>query len=74
MKFALQHNKISSDFFYPNPAEYLATMSRNYEFVDHLFLMFFATITNRDIIILPVHPESALVNSEFTWIFGKWLV
>ena len=71
MRKALQQRNISRDFFLPNPEKYLATMSRNYEFVDNLFLMFFAAITQRDIIILPVHPDSALVNKEFTWIFGN---
>ena len=70
MKIALRNGFISGEFFTPSPEEYLVNMSKNHTFVDNLFLMFFASIVDRDIIILPMHPESALVNSEFTWIFG----
>ena len=45
-------------------------MALNFTFIDNLFLMFFAVLTNRDFVILPLHPESALVNKEFTWVFG----
>ena len=72
MKIALQRREISEGFFDPDPEQYLAAMSRNYNFVDNLFLKFFATLSNRDIIIILVHSESACVRGkEFTWIFGK---
>ena len=71
MKKALQRGEIDEYFFEPSSVEYLAAMGRNYYFVDHLFLKFFAVLTNRDIVILPLHPGSALINQEFTWIFGK---
>ena len=70
MKSALKKGLIEEGFFWPSPAAYLAEMSKNFTFIDNLFLKFFAVITKRDIIVLPLHPESALVNQEFTWIFG----
>ena len=70
MKLALQSGQISEGFFWPSAADYLAAMSKNYTFVDNLFLKFFAVLTNRDIIILTLHPEAASINQEFTWIFG----
>ena len=73
MKLALRRGLIDEEFFCPSSVEYLARMSKNYEFVDHLFLKFFATLTGHDIVILPLHPESAAINKEFTWIFGKYL-
>ena len=71
MKSALRSGKIDEAFFWPNPVGYLTNMAQDYQFVDNLFLKFFAVVTNRDIVILPLHPESAIVNREFTWIFGK---
>ena len=65
MKLALRRGEIFS-----HPEEYIARMSRNYTFVDNLFLKFFATLVGHDIVVLPVHPESASINREFTWIFG----
>jgi hypothetical protein len=71
MKNALRNGSIEEAFFWPTPTGYLSHMAKNFTFVDNLFLKFFAVVTNRDIIILPLHPEAALVNREFTWIFGK---
>ena len=47
-------------------------MGRDYTYVDNLFLKVFAVVVKRDTVILPVHPESALVNKEFTWVFGTY--
>ena len=74
MKSALRKKVIDEEFFIPDPSTYLTRMARNFTFIDNLFLKFFAVLTNRDIIILPLHPESALVNKEFTWIFGNFFV
>ena len=71
MRSALRTGNIEEAFFWPNTVGYLSRMAKDYAFVDNLFLKFFAVLTKRDIIILPLHPESALVNREFTWIFGK---
>ena len=71
MKTVLKKGLIDEEFFQPRPAVYLASMAKNFSFVDNLFLKFFAVITKRDIIVIPLHPESALVNREFTWIFGN---
>ena len=74
MKSALRKKVIDEEFFLPDPSTYLTRMARNFTFIDNLFLKFFAVLTNRDIIILPLHLESALVNEEFTWIFGNFFV
>ena len=71
MKIALQRGNLSEEFFIPSPSEYMSKMSTDSEFVDNLFLQFFASITGHDIIVLPLHSEAAAVNGEFTWIFGK---
>ena len=70
MKSSLDQGQIGREFFDPNPEAYFKKMSRDFEFADHLFLMFFAQVTKRDIIVLPLHPESAIVNSQFTLIKG----
>ena len=71
MKSALSKGLIDESFFVPSPADYLARMAKNFIFVDNLLLRFFAVILKRDIIIIPMHKESAVINQEFTWIFGK---
>ena len=71
MRNAVRKGLVEEQFFWPDPTAYMAHMSRNFTYVDNLFLKFFAVLTNRDIIILPLHPESASVNREFTWIFGN---
>ena len=70
MKNALRNRTIDQEFFNPDVMSYLSDMAKNFTFIDNLFLKFFAVLTNRDIIILPLHPESAVINKEFTWIFG----
>ena len=72
MKSALRKKVIEEKFFLSDPSTYLTCMARNYTFIDNLFLKFFAVLTNRDIIILPLHPEAALGNKEFTWTFGNF--
>ena len=62
---------LEEGFFVPDSKTYLANMARDGTYVDNLFLKTFAVVVKRDIIILPVHPESALVNREFTWVFGN---
>ena len=70
MKNALGNGTIDKEFFNPDVRSYLSDMAKDFTFIDNLFLKFFAVLTNRDIIILPIHPESAVINKEFTWIFG----
>ena len=41
------------------------SMARNFTFIDNLALKFFAVLRNRDIVILPLHPESAVVNNKY---------
>ena len=69
MKSAFKKGHLEAEFFTPDPQTYLARMGRDYTYVDNLFLKVFAVVVKRDIVILPVHPESALVNKEFTWVF-----
>ena len=71
MKNPLRNGNIEEAFFWPTSTGYLSHMAKDFTFVDNLFLKFFAVVTNRDIVILPLHPEAAFVNREFTWIFGK---
>ena len=70
MKASLRKGIIDPEFFCPTPAEYFARMLKNYTFIDNLFIKFFASLTGHDVVILPVHPESAAINKEFTWVFG----
>ena len=59
MKSALSKGLIDESFFVPSPADYLARMAKKFIFVDNLLLRFFAVILKRDIIIIPIHKESA---------------
>ena len=70
MKASLRKGIIDPEFFCPTPAEYFARMLKNYTFIDNLFIKFFASLTGHNVVILPVHPESATINKEFTWVFG----
>ena len=70
MKNALRNRTIDQEFFNPDVMSYLSDMAKNFTFIDNLFLKFFAVLTNRDITILSLYPESAVINKEFTWIFG----
>ena len=50
-------------------------MSRNSEFIDNIFLLIFAQVQERDIVVIPVHKESAAGNDfagngDFRWIKG----
>ena len=65
MKNALRTGSIDEEFFCPDSVSYLARMGKNFTFIDNLFLKFFAVLINRDIIVLPLHPESALINRIF---------
>ena len=66
MKLALRRGQIEEAFFQPSSSEYLGRMSRNYEFVDNQFLKCFASLMGHDVVVLPVHSESASINGEFT--------
>ena len=74
MRNAVRKGRVEEQFFWLDPTAYIAKTSRNFNYIDNLFLKFFAVLTNRDIIILPLHPESASVNREFTWIFGNFVL
>ena len=45
-------------------------------FIDNLFLQYFAKLVEKDIIILPVHPQSGRGSigdfPDFTWVKGKF--
>ena len=50
--------------FEPDVPKWCSKMAKNGEYVDNIFLLVFAIIQERDIVIIPVHPGSA-AGSEF---------
>ena len=70
MRKGLKRGDIPADMFPGGPDAYLKKMGTRGTFADGIFLKYFAKILNRDIVILPVHPESCTVVQQFTWIKG----
>ena len=72
----VRRGELDSAFFVPNVKEWCLRMAKNAEFVDNLFLMVFALVQERDIIIIPVHRGSSAGtlnagNGDFRWIRGN---
>ena len=68
--------RLAPEFLEPSPAVYLQTMAKDGIFIDNLFLQYFAKLVEKDIIILPVHPQSGRGSigdfPDFTWVKGKF--
>ena len=65
--------EVDSDFLEPSPAVNLATIAENGNFVDNLLLQYFVKLTEKDIIIILVHPKTSNIRDfpDFTWTKGK---
>ena len=74
-KSMVKRQELDSCFFEPNVSDWCMRMSRNSEFIDNIFLLIFAQVQERDIVVIPVHKESAAGNDfagngDFRWIKG----
>ena len=74
-KAMVKRNKIDNCFCDPNVTSWCTRMYKNNEFIDNLFLFVFAQVQERDIVLIPVHRESAAGsisagNGDFRWIKG----
>ena len=66
---------LEEEFFEPDVNQWCTRMSRNSEFIDNIFLLVFAYVQDRDIVVIPVHRETApgtyfAGNGDFRWIKG----
>ena len=64
---------IDQAVFEPNVNEWCTRMSKNHEFIDNIFLLLFARLLDRDIVVIPVNKKSAAGNDfagngDFRWI------
>ena len=78
-KQLVKKGRIDPSHFEPDVPNWCSRMSRYHEYVDSIFLLVFAIIQERDIVIIPVHPETAegsefAGNGDFRWIKGKIIV
>ena len=67
---------LDEEFFEPNVKKWCLTMSKNHEFIDNMFLLVFAQVLERDVIVIPVHRETNAGslfsgNGDFRWIKGR---
>jgi hypothetical protein len=77
-KTMVKKKELDNCFFEPNVSEWCTRMSKNSEFIDNIFLYVFAQTQERDIVVIPVHRESAAGsespgNGDFRWIKGIFL-
>ena len=75
-KAMVKRQEMDNCFFEPNVTVWCTRMSKNNEFIDNLFLYVFAQVQERDIVVIPVHRESAAGsvsagNGDFRWIKGS---
>ena len=52
-------NVLDERVFEPNVKSWSMRMSQNSEYVDNIFLLVFALVQERDIVVIPVHRDTA---------------